>query len=232
MLILHNEYILKLIRKVEITWKVSVINVFTQSLHEKCPNTELFLVCIFPNSDVFSPNARKYRPEKTPYLDTFHAVIGKKSMFKEVNVLWMHCFGNRKEYFLFERMLPFTAKGNIFSAHNRCSLLLVQYFWVCVNRTWDSQTDTLTISCHPAKCKPQILIAHFYSRLYEIHLRLYQILNPCKMWRNLAIHPYEYFPAYNQKYSSWKYTCLVYLQMTQGIKNFKKLYLTMGQHQF
>ena len=24
---------------------------------------------------VFSPNARKYGPEKTPYLDTFHAVL-------------------------------------------------------------------------------------------------------------------------------------------------------------
>ena len=126
MLILHNEYILKLTRKVEVTWLVSVINVFTQSLHEKCPNTELFLVRIFPHSDVFSPNAGKYRPEKTPYLDTFHAVIGKVSMLKEVDVLWKHCFGNRKEYFLFEPMLPFTAKGNIFSVHNRCSLLLVQ----------------------------------------------------------------------------------------------------------
>ena len=49
------------------------------ALREKCPNTEYFLVCIFPNSDwkylsVFSPNAGKYGPEKTPYLDTFHAV--------------------------------------------------------------------------------------------------------------------------------------------------------------
>ena len=54
------------------------------SLREKCPNTEFFLVCIFPHSDwiwrgteylsVFSPNAGKYGPEKTPYLDTFHAV--------------------------------------------------------------------------------------------------------------------------------------------------------------
>ena len=26
---------------------------------------------------VFSPNAGKYGPEKTPYLDTFHAVKGK-----------------------------------------------------------------------------------------------------------------------------------------------------------
>ena len=50
----------------------------------KCPNTEFSLVCIFPHSDwirrytpylsVFSPNAGKYGPEKTPYLDTFHAV--------------------------------------------------------------------------------------------------------------------------------------------------------------
>ena len=50
----------------------------------KCPNTEFFLVCIFPHSDwirrdtsylsVFSPNAEKYIPGKTPYLDIFHAV--------------------------------------------------------------------------------------------------------------------------------------------------------------
>ena len=53
------------------------------SLREKCPNTEFFLVCIFPHSDwirrdtylsVFSPNAGKYGLEITPYLDTFHAV--------------------------------------------------------------------------------------------------------------------------------------------------------------
>ena len=32
---------------------------------------------VFPGSyfPVFSPNTGKYRPEKTPYLDTFHAVI-------------------------------------------------------------------------------------------------------------------------------------------------------------
>ena len=54
------------------------------SLREKCPNTEFFLVRIFPHSDwirrdtsylsVFSPNTGKYGPEKTPYLDNFHAV--------------------------------------------------------------------------------------------------------------------------------------------------------------
>ena len=59
----------------------------------KCPNTELFLVRIFPHSDwigrdtkyytkklsVFSPNAGKCGPEITLYLDTFHAVVWKIS---------------------------------------------------------------------------------------------------------------------------------------------------------
>ena len=52
------------------------------TLREKYPNTHLFLVRILPHSDsirrnrkylsVFSPNAGKYRPEITPYLDTSH----------------------------------------------------------------------------------------------------------------------------------------------------------------
>ena len=55
------------------------------ALPEKCPNTEFFLVRNFPHLggirrdteylSVFSPNARKYGPEKTPYLDTFHALF-------------------------------------------------------------------------------------------------------------------------------------------------------------
>ena len=54
-------------------------------MREKRPNAEFFLVRILPHSDrirrdteylfVFSPNAGKYGPEKTPYLDTFHALI-------------------------------------------------------------------------------------------------------------------------------------------------------------
>ena len=54
---------------------------------EEYPNTEFFLVHIFSHSDwirrdtkylsVFSPNAGKYGPEKTRYLDTFHAVFIK-----------------------------------------------------------------------------------------------------------------------------------------------------------
>ena len=48
------------------------------ALREKCPNTEFFQVCIFPHLEyllVFSPIAGKYRPERTPYLDTFHALL-------------------------------------------------------------------------------------------------------------------------------------------------------------
>ena len=54
------------------------------TLREKCPNTEFFLVCIFPHSDwiqrdtkylsVFSPNLGKCGAEKTSYLDNFHSV--------------------------------------------------------------------------------------------------------------------------------------------------------------
>ena len=62
-----------------------VIDTRTKNPRERCPNTELFLVLIFPHSDwikkdtpylsVFRPNAGKYRPEKNSDLDTFHAVL-------------------------------------------------------------------------------------------------------------------------------------------------------------
>ena len=55
------------------------------ALREKCPNTEFFLVPIFPHSNwlrrgtsylsVFSRNAGKYRQEKTLFLVTFHTVL-------------------------------------------------------------------------------------------------------------------------------------------------------------
>ena len=55
------------------------------SLHKKCPNTKFFWSVFFLYSDwirrfteqisVFSPNTGKYGQEKTPYLDTFHAVF-------------------------------------------------------------------------------------------------------------------------------------------------------------
>ena len=69
------------------SWSL-LLSAWYLTLREKCPNTKFFLVRIFPHSDwirrdtshfsVFSPNAGRYGPEKTPYLDTFHTV----SVFK------------------------------------------------------------------------------------------------------------------------------------------------------
>ena len=56
----------------------------SKRLREKCQNTDFFLVRIFPYSDwirrdapylfVFNQNAGKYKPEKTLYFDTSHAL--------------------------------------------------------------------------------------------------------------------------------------------------------------
>ena len=58
------------------------VNCFISSITAwKVPKYRVFLVRIIMYSDwirrlisVFSPNTGKYGPEKTPYLDTFHAV--------------------------------------------------------------------------------------------------------------------------------------------------------------
>ena len=41
---------------------------------------------------VFSPTAGKYGPQKTPYLDTFHAV---KTIY-QFEVIWGHCRWNNR----------------------------------------------------------------------------------------------------------------------------------------
>ena len=48
----------------------------SKTRHEMYPTTEFFLVRIFPNLEWIwrDTNAGKYGPEKTPHLDTFHAV--------------------------------------------------------------------------------------------------------------------------------------------------------------
>ena len=51
-------------------------NVLITSLCKKCPNTEYFLVRIFPHSDwIQRDTSGKYGPENTPYSDTFYAVL-------------------------------------------------------------------------------------------------------------------------------------------------------------
>ena len=61
--------IVKIIQKKGITaWRVSKYGVFSGPYFPAFGlSTERYL-------SVFSPNAGKYGPEKTPYLDTFHAV--------------------------------------------------------------------------------------------------------------------------------------------------------------
>ena len=74
-------YDLKIVQLSCFPWVQSNVNL---ALSEKCPNTEFFLIRIFLHLErirrdteylsLFSPNAGKHGPEKTPYLDTFLAV--------------------------------------------------------------------------------------------------------------------------------------------------------------
>ena len=48
------------------------VSLLVPSLHEKCPNTDLFFT---EKISIFSANTEKYGPEITPYLHTFHAVF-------------------------------------------------------------------------------------------------------------------------------------------------------------
>ena len=57
------------------------------TLREKCSNVELFLGKDTSYLSVFSPNAGKYGPEITQYLDTFHAVWMIERMMKFVYVV-------------------------------------------------------------------------------------------------------------------------------------------------
>ena len=50
---------------------IKLIQCFTETLREKDPSTEFFSGPYFAVSGM---NTRKYRPEKTPYLDSFHAL--------------------------------------------------------------------------------------------------------------------------------------------------------------
>ena len=62
--------------------QLSTIYHFNKTLRENCSNTEYFLVHIFQysgwiqsiNPRIQSEYRKKYRPEKTPYLDTFCVV--------------------------------------------------------------------------------------------------------------------------------------------------------------
>ena len=57
-------------------------------LQEKYPNTDFFLVRIFPHSEIREvPNPGKYGPEKTPYFDTFHTVLNFNNNIKHFIIM-------------------------------------------------------------------------------------------------------------------------------------------------
>ena len=78
------------------------------TLHEKCPNTEFYSGLHFPAfrlnmekcevSILFSPNAGKYGPEKTPNLDTFHAILVQvvKTLCKDLRNLLLLLYRFRR----------------------------------------------------------------------------------------------------------------------------------------
>ena len=91
----------------------------TIPLREKCPNTEFFLVRIFPHLDwislyneylsVFRLNAGKYGSEKTLYLDTFRAVYLGLSYLHKLLWVWYH-----SKQFLKMNLLHFSQNVEIF----------------------------------------------------------------------------------------------------------------------
>ena len=68
----------------------AILTTLALTLCEKRPNSELFLVCISLysgfNPSVFSPNTLKNGPEITPYLDTFHTVLGSSEMLHLITI--------------------------------------------------------------------------------------------------------------------------------------------------
>ena len=102
----------------------------TFSLHEKCPNTELFLVRIFPHLDwirrdteylsVFSLNAGKYGLEKTPYLDTFYRSVWFALFPERFYILWT---GNGIEIIKFWLFIQWNEQISLFFIRSNISRL-------------------------------------------------------------------------------------------------------------
>ena len=86
------------------TYKFPSLSDLKFTLREKYSNMEFFLVRIFPYLDsirrdkkyisVFSPNAEKYGPEKTPYLDTFHTLLKKVLKIKNILIFYRSTHDN------------------------------------------------------------------------------------------------------------------------------------------
>ena len=124
----------------------------TSALGENDQNTEFSLVCIFQHSDrirrdtlylsVFNPNAGKYGPGQTPYLDTFHTVL--VNFNKEVPrdfllvftysladgcILFINSY-NFEEKFYFKNVLCYVVMWNLFTVGSlQFSIEVLQLHW-------------------------------------------------------------------------------------------------------
>ena len=108
------------------------------SLREKCPNTEFFLVHIFLYSDwIFSPNKGKYEPEKTPHLDTLHTVEHKKPIFiiflkHSPSILPHRCIQNSAKHLRWSYL-----QLAVNSFHKELQLrCLIEFDWICFCILW------------------------------------------------------------------------------------------------
>ena len=110
--------------------RIQLISALLQlPLREKCPNTEFFLVHIFPHSDVFSPNAGKYGPEKTPYLERYEVSLRIQSDCGKIR----------------------TRKNSVFG-HFSHSVRLIQES-PGLNPDWLGEIDLLSVTRWIAHCK-------------------------------------------------------------------------------
>ena len=88
---LQTFYSIFLIKVSTLFSKLKLLGSFTTNIISTCDNF-LFLSCIDQhcvNLSVFSSNAGKYGPEKTPYLDTFHTVQVWQSLY--LVTVWPLC---------------------------------------------------------------------------------------------------------------------------------------------
>ena len=126
------------------------------TLDEKCPNTELFLVRIFPHPDwIWRDTVRmwvKYRPEIIPYLGTFHAMLNSWNIYSKLISFRIICFtlnsvGDKKKYCI----IKITKKS---SAKQMQQGRMINISKVQVNKLlFKSQR---VMSCKPKSCELRV----------------------------------------------------------------------------
>ena len=151
---------------------------FSTPLREKCSNTEFFLVRIFPHLDwIFSPNAGKYRLAKTPYLDTFHAVLTLSThVFPKMNWLGIHFFYRKKWSFLAKDI---STNYNTFYCCNK---------FLCQDQAIKLKGESCQLTKFMNSNNKLFLL--FWSIIFRFFPRIYNILflHSFRTWKLLCNH--------------------------------------------